>query len=148
VSLQVGIIKAGGEVKSAHEISFKSKVDSRGWLIAIEELSDIPFAIRRIFYMGGVSSDEVRGAHANRDSQFVMIALSGSCEVEIMDSAGRKNYVLASNSSGLFIPRMVWKEMRNFSEDCVLLVLSDELFNADEYVGDIDEYSRLLKIDR
>lgn len=126
-------------------LSLNSKVDSRGWLVAIEELSDVPFSIKRVFYMGGVSRDAVRGAHANRDSQFFMVAISGSCEVETTDHSGQNTFTLSKNTEGLFLPKMTWKEMRNFSEDCVLFVLSDQPFNADEYVGNLEEYFSLLK---
>ena len=123
--------------------------DEDGSLTVLEELKQIPFKIKRIFYEYGVKATSLRGKHANKKSRFCMIAVSGSCDVIIKDFESgnliEKIYHLDDSCSVLYLDRMVWKTMTNFSEDCVLLVLSDSLYDKNEYVRDFDEYANILK---
>lgn len=126
-------------------IALEQVKDQRGWLVAIESNSTLPILFKRMFYMGGISESGVRGAHANRDSSFFMVAVSGSCLVETNDGNQKRSFELDSHSKGLFIPKMVWKEMKNFTKDCVLVVLSDRNFDPNEYLSDFDEYLGVMK---
>lgn len=130
-------------------IKIKPFHDEDGFLSVIEEERQIPFKIRRIFYEYGVKKNSLRGNHANLKSRFCMIAVSGSCDVIIKDFESgnliEKIYHLDDACSVLYLDRMVWKTMTNFSEDCVLLVLSDSLYDKNEYVRDLDEYINILK---
>ena len=117
-------------------ISFNEFGDENGKLVAIENSKNIPFDIKRIFYIYGTEENTIRGQHANKISRFVMICLSGSCEVKVydMDEKIEEKYKLNTPNQGLYLDRMIWKDMYNFSKDCVLLVLSDSEYIKDEYI--------------
>ena len=122
-------------------IDFPVRGDERGKLIAVENDSDVPFAIRRIFYIYGSDDKVVRGQHANKRSEFVLINVAGSCKIRVTDPDGETRvYVMDDPSVGLYLPTMVWKDMYDFSPDSVLLVLSNEKYDSDEYVRNFDEF--------
>ncbi|MDO4966372.1 MAG: FdtA/QdtA family cupin domain-containing protein [Lachnospiraceae bacterium] len=126
-------------------LEFKQNGDERGHLVVCESNgTDIPFDIKRIFYIYGSKSDVVRGKHANRNSEFVLINVHGTSKVKVMDGKGNEIvFNLNRPHTGLYIPKMVWKEMYDFSEDSVLLCLSSEHYNPDEYIRD---YNRFVEI--
>lgn len=107
-------------------------------------MRDIPFEIKRIFYIYGTGEDGVvRGKHANRRSEFVLFNISGSSKVRVIDVDGKKRvYELNEPGTGLYLPRMVWKEMYDFSADSVLMVLSSEVYDPEEYIRDFDAFVR------
>lgn len=111
-----------------------------GTLVVIESLKDIPFDIKRIFYEYGVSYDSLRGNHANRHSKFCMIAVCGSCTVDVDDGENKNTYLLENPEDVLFLDNMVWKTMYNFSKNCVLVVLSSEYYDQNEYIRNYDEF--------
>lgn len=117
-------------------INFNEFGDINGKLIAIENSKNIPFDIKRIFYIYGTKYGIVRGQHANKISRFILICLSGNCEVKVYDMEEKieEKFVLDSPQKGLYLDRMVWKDMYNFSKDCVLLVLSDSEYIKNEYI--------------
>lgn len=117
-------------------INFSEFGDNRGKLTVIENSKNIPFDIKRIFYIYDTKEEVVRGQHANKISRFILICLSGSCEVKVCDLDDKKEdiFILDSPTKGLYLDRMVWKDMYNFSKDCVLLVLSDSEYIKDEYI--------------
>lgn len=118
-------------------IHFQVRGDDRGSLIAIEENKDIPFDIKRVFYIFGSDKDVVRGQHANEQSEFVLVNVSGSSKVRVVDSKGNaKVFLLDKPSKALFIPTMLWKEMYDFSSDSVLLVITNTIYDPKEYVRD------------
>lgn len=122
-------------------ISFPQKGDDRGHLVVIEGMKDIPFDIKRAFYIYGSDCDVVRGMHANRRSQFVLINVSGTSKVKVDYGDGRTEvFDLDRPHIGVYIPKMLWKEMYAFSEDSVLLVLSDEHYDPEEYIRDYSDY--------
>lgn len=121
-------------------IQFQEHGDGRGKLIALEGGEEIPFGIRRIFYIYGMDKDAIRGQHANRNSKFIMISLSGTAKIKVDDGRNSRTFVLDKPNQGLFIPEMTWKEMSDFSVNSVLLVLSDETYNAGEYIRDYHEF--------
>ena len=128
-------------LQTARKIDFPQRGDERGHLVVIEGCKDIPFDIKRAFYIYGSDRDVVRGKHANRRSQFVLINVSGTSKVKVDYGNGRTEiFDLDRPHTGVYIPRMLWKEMYDFSEDSVLLVLSDEHYDPDEYVRSYDEY--------
>lgn len=102
--------------------------------------NNIPFKIRRIFYSYASEVTTIRGAHANRNSEFVLISVFGSLKVRVDDGKIKKIYDLTSPSMGLYIPRMIWKEMYDFSEDNVLLVISNQHYDNAEYIRDYEAY--------
>ena len=121
-------------------INFKDFGDERGKLVVIEGEQNIPFAIKRVFYIYGSDSTVIRGQHANRESEFVLINVAGNSKVRITD--GREEFVVELNKPmmGVYIPKMVWKDMYDFSSDSVLLVLASTHYDGSEYIRDFDEY--------
>lgn len=119
-------------------LEFPELGDERGHLVVIENLKDIPFDIKRIFYIYGTKPNVVRGQHANRISKFVLINLCGSCKIKVDDGKNEEVIVLDKPHHGIYLDRMVWKDMYDFSEDSILLVLSDSPYIKDEYVRDIN----------
>ncbi len=122
-------------------LEFMQRGDARGHLVVAEGETDIPFAIQRIFYIYGSDADVVRGQHANRFSEFVLINVSGTSKVRVTDGRGNEAvFSLTRPHTGIYIPTMVWKEMYDFSPDSVLLCLSNAHYDATEYIRDFAEY--------
>ena len=130
--------------KKAHIISFKELGDSRGKLVAIEGGKDIPFKIARVFYIYGSDNEVIRAKHANRRSEFILVNVRGTSKVKVDYGDSKEVFELNKPYTALFIPRMIWKEMYNFSEDSVLLVLSNYGYDPEEYVSDYDKYLSLI----
>ena len=124
------------------KLKFADLGDERGKLVVAEGGVDIPFEIKRVFYIYGSDSDVVRGQHANRESEFVLINVAGSSKVMITDGENKEIVELARPMDGVYIPRMIWKEMYDFSPDSVLLVLASTHYDGSEYIRDYDEYIR------
>lgn len=114
--------------------------DERGNLVVIEGNQDIPFSIKRVFYMYGSDPDIVRGQHANRRSSFILINVGGTSKVRITDGKEELNVTLDKPRMGVYIPPMYWKDMYGFSKDSILLVLSDEHYDSSEYIRDYNEF--------
>lgn len=128
-------------MKEFREIDLKKHIDNRGALVAIEGDLDIPFKIKRIFYIYGTKGENPRGNHANRRSEFVLINLAGKCKVRVDDGKGRQEvYELLAPDFGIYIPNMCWKEMYDFSPDAVLLVLASEHYDPEEYIYSYEEF--------
>lgn len=123
-------------------IQMKQFGDERGRLTAIENQKDIPFDIKRIFYIYDVEEGQSRGNHANRNSQFVLICIAGTCKIEI-DMGEKKDIVLLDTpTKGLYLNRNIWKKMYDFSKGAVLLVLSDSEYMESDYIYDYEDYLR------
>ena len=121
-------------------IEFKDLGDERGKLVVVEETKDIPFAIQRVFYIYGSDCSVVRGQHANRKSEFVLINVAGKSKVKIDDGNRQKVIELNRPMMGIYIPQMVWKDMYDFSEDSVLLCLASTHYDGTEYIRNYEEY--------
>ena len=126
-------------------IEFSDLGDERGKLVVVEGGQSIPFDIKRVFYIYGSDDTVIRGQHANRDSEFVLINVAGKSKVRITDT--NEEYVIELNRPmmGIFIPQMVWKDMYDFSADSVLLVLASTHYDAGEYIRDYGEYEKMMK---
>ena len=122
-------------------IDFNEFGDERGNLVVVEGSGrDIPFDIKRVFYMYGSDPDIIRGQHANRKTKFVLINVSGTSKVKVDNGEESKIVELNKPRMGLFIDTMVWKDMYDFSEDSVLLVLASEHYDGEEYIRDYDTF--------
>ena len=119
---------------------FKDLGDERGNLVVIEGGIDIPFELKRVFYIYGSECDVVRGQHANRRTEFILINVSGKSKVRITDGKEEYIVILDKPRMGVYIPPMIWKDMYDFSEDSILLVLCSEHYDADEYIRNYEEY--------
>ena len=130
-------------------LEFPQHGDERGHLVIVEGEKDIPFEIKRAFYIYGSAKDVVRGQHANRKSEFVLINVAGKSKVRVKDGEGNEAvFSLNRPHTGIYLPRMVWKDMYDFSEDSVLLCLSSEHYDASEYIRDYDEFVRIIQEDK
>ena len=126
--------------KACPVLHFADLGDERGKLVVIEGGEAIPFEIKRVFYIYGSDATVVRGQHANRESQFVLINVAGKSKVRITDGTDELIIELDRPMMGVYIPRMLWKDMYDFSPDSVLLVLASTHYDGAEYIRDYDEY--------
>jgi len=117
----------------------------QGKLVVIEGGQAVPFDIKRVFYIYGTEGGVVRGQHANRESEFVLINVAGTSKVRITD--GTESFVVELDKPmmGVYIPQMIWKDMYDFSEDSVLLVLASTHYDGKEYVRNFEEYVALMR---
>ena len=128
-------------IKDQYKIlEFGDLGDERGKLVVVEGAQDIPFDIQRVFYIYGSDSEVVRGQHANRNSEFVLINVSGSSKVRVDNGFEEDIIELNRPRMGLYLPTMLWKDMYDFSADSVLLVLANTHYEGHEYIRDYDEF--------
>ena len=131
--------------KNTQMLEFPQRGDARGHLVIVEGGIDVPFDIKRIFYIYGSDSEVVRGQHANRKSEFVLINVSGTSKVKVKDGKGNEAvFSLNRPHTGIYLPQMVWKDMYDFSEDSVLLCLASEHYDPNEYIRDYDEFVKIV----
>lgn len=119
---------------------FQELGDERGHLVVAEGMKEIPFEIKRVFYIYGSNSSVVRGQHANRESEFVLINVAGTSKVKVTDGKQERIIELNKPNMGVYIPKMIWKDMYDFSENSVLLVLANTHYNHIEYIREFQEY--------
>ena len=126
-------------------INFADLGDERGKLVVIEGSQDIPFDIKRVFYIYGSDKTVVRGEHANQKSEFVLINVAGKSKVRITD--GNEEIIVELNKPmmGVYIPKMIWKDMYDFSSDSVLLVLASTHYDGREYIRNYDDYLQIVR---
>ncbi len=127
-------------------VEFADLGDERGNLVVIEgEGQDIPFDIKRVFYIYGSDSEVVRGQHANRETEFLMVNVGGTSKVRIDNGYEQEIVELNRPGMGLYLPTMLWKDMYDFSADSILLVLASKHYDAKEYIRDYNEYLEEIK---
>lgn len=135
-------------IDKVKSLEFKEFGNNRGHLVVVEGQKDIPFQIKRVFYIYGSDSDVIRGQHANRKSEFVLINVAGTSKVKVKDGKGNEIiYCLNRPHTGIYLPTMVWKDMYDFSADSVLLCLASELYDSSEYIRDYDEFVKEINAD-
>lgn len=117
--------------------------DKRGNLSFFENNSQIPFEIKRTYWIYDVPGGETRGSHAFKEQQEFIIALSGSFDVVLNDGKQKRSYSMNRSYYGLYIPRMVWRKIDNFSTNSVALIVSDREFVETDYIRDFEEFMRL-----
>lgn len=126
-------------------LDFQQSGDERGHLVIAESGKDIPFDIKRIFYIYGADGTAVRGQHANRKTEFVLINVAGSSKVKVKDGKGHESvFCLDKPHTGLYLPTMVWKDMYDFSSDAVLLAIASEHYDPDEYIRNYDDFVKAV----
>ena len=126
-------------------LDFKTLGDDRGSLIALEENYNTPFAIKRVYYIFETKSGVRRGYHAHKYLKQLAICISGSCTFLLDDGKTKKDILLNSPNKGLLIEGLVWREMYDFSENCILLIIASEHFNEDDYIRDYDTFLKLAR---
>ena len=125
-------------------IDFPPLGDDRGSLVALEGAKTVPFDIKRVYYIFDTKKGVSRGFHAHKNLEQVAICVRGSCRMVLDDGTNRVDAILDSPIKGIYIGNLVWREMHEFSEDCVLLVLASEHYDEADYIRDYQEYCRAL----
>ena len=126
-------------------INFKPLGDERGSLIAIEAEKSVPFPVRRVYYIFGTKDGVERGFHAHKALNQVAVAVTGSCEMVLDDGKSKTTVLLDSAEKGVLIGPGMWRVMRNFTPDCVLLVLADQHYDEADYIRDYDQFIDWIK---
>jgi len=130
-------------------IQFPQLGDERGHLVVIEGEQTIPFEIKRAFYIYGSDNDVIRGKHANRLTDFMLINGGGTSKVKVIDANNKSVIVnLDEPHYGIYLPHMLWKDMYDFSENSVLLVLASTHYDGSEYIRNFDEFIRISRKER
>jgi dTDP-4-dehydrorhamnose 3,5-epimerase-like enzyme len=127
------------------KIDFPILGDERGSLIALENSQNIPFDVKRVYYIFGSKKDIRRGFHAHHKTNQLAICINGSCKFLMDDGKQVENLTMNSKNIGLLIPPMVWHEMFDFSEDCILLVLADSLYDEADYIRSYQEFTKFAQ---
>lgn len=125
-------------------IEFDLLGDERGSLISLEQNKNIPFDIKRVYYLFGIEQDAARGFHAHKNLQQVAVCVKGSCRFILDNGTDRESTVLDSPNVGLYIDNNKWREMHDFSEDCVLMVLASDYYDEADYIRDYDEFKKAV----
>tara|TARA_A100001035_G_C27544628_1_gene391257 strand:+ start:138 stop:542 length:405 start_codon:yes stop_codon:yes gene_type:complete len=126
-------------------VEFTSLGDHRGSLVAIEENKIVPFNIKRVYYMFNTIKGVVRGKHAHLQLKQIMLCVTGNCRITLDNGFSRESVILDSPTKGLLLEGLIWREMSDFSDDCLLLVLASDFYDEDDYIRDYDEFKRLVK---
>jgi dTDP-4-dehydrorhamnose 3,5-epimerase-like enzyme len=121
-------------------LGFKILGDDRGQLVALEGGVNIPFEIKRVYYLTGTKSGVPRGFHAHKELEQIAVCVSGKCRMILDDGNNRDEVWLDSPSQGVEIRKMVWHEMHDFSKDCVLLVLASDFYDEADYIRDYSDF--------
>ncbi|MEZ9864930.1 sugar 3,4-ketoisomerase [Vibrio breoganii] len=119
-------------------IFFNNIGDERGSLVSLEQYKNIPFEIKRIYYIFDTKNGVARGFHAHYNLEQVIVCLKGSVTFVLDDGMKKESITLTSPTTGLHIQGLKWREMHDFSEDCVLMVIASELYDEDDYIREYD----------
>jgi dTDP-4-dehydrorhamnose 3,5-epimerase-like enzyme len=144
-NLQTTTNRKGPRSMGFRVVDFQEHGDSRGVLIALEAGRNIPFDIRRVYYIYGTQTDVQRGFHAHHELKQMAIVVKGACKFILDDGIERNTVELNSPSQGLLIEGLIWREMVDFSEDCVLMVLADQHYDERDYIRNYDDFLKAAK---
>jgi dTDP-4-dehydrorhamnose 3,5-epimerase-like enzyme len=125
-------------------VSFKPLGDERGSLVALEGNESVPFDIKRVYYIFGTKEGASRGFHAHRSLKQVAVCVTGSCRFVLDNGKQREEIVLDRSTIGLLINSLTWREMYDFSPDCVIMVLANEHYDESDYIRDYQEFLKVL----
>ncbi len=125
-------------------IDFQVNEDDRGSLVVVEKGKHLPFLPKRFFYIYNVKDGKSRGNHANINSKFIMIPMKGQVDVLVDNGKTKKEFHLDDPHKGLYIPNLTWKSMYNFSDDCVLLVVANTVYDGSEYIKQYDDFIKYI----
>lgn len=130
------------DIKTYH---FPAHGDDRGQLIAIEEMKDLPFDIKRVYYIYDTLPGVRRGFHAHRNLQQVLLCVSGSCKIHLDDGSETAEVTLDKPYEGLYISNNMWREMYDFTPGAVLLVLASEHYDEADYIRNYDDFKKMIQ---
>ena len=126
-------------------INFQKHGDERGMLIALETNNEVPFEIKRVYYMYDTLSNVRRGFHAHKKLEQILICIHGECKIHLDDGKETEEILLNKPYEGLYITNDMWREMYDFSPDAVLLVLASELYDESDYIRNYDKFLEFIK---
>lgn len=127
-------------------VDFKILGDDRGSLVALESFGNVPFEVKRVYYIYGTAQEAVRGKHAHKKLEQMIVCVSGSCDF-ILDDGRNKNIVHLDNpAQGLYLKNTIWREFTNFSKDCVLVVLASEHYDESDYFRNYDDFLKFVGV--
>lgn len=133
-------------VENTKLIAFSPYVDEEyGTLVPIEEMGDIPFSLQRVYYIYDVPQGVRRGFHSHIDLQQVLVCVKGSVKILVKTPFEEEDILLNSPAQGLYVGPFVWREMYDFSEDAVLLVMASKLYAPEDYIRDYAHYEKLAR---
>ena len=132
-------------LKDVKIISLPKIEDHRGNLTFIEAKKHIPFEIKRVYYLYDVPGGATRGGHAHKNLEQLIIAISGSFDIILDDGYQRKRIHLNRSYYGLYLPKMIWRELENFSMGAVCLVLASDYYDESDYIRDYEEFLKLVR---
>jgi dTDP-4-dehydrorhamnose 3,5-epimerase-like enzyme len=121
-------------------VNFHIFGDERGSLISLESMENVPFDIKRIYYIYNTKLNQERGKHAHINLEQMIVCISGSCEIILDDGITRESIAMNRPDIGLYVGKNIWREMRNFSMNCILMVLASEHYDEKEYIRDYSEF--------
>lgn len=127
---------------------FQQHGDERGQLIALEQYNDIPFEIKRIYYMYDTKTGVRRGYHAHKNLEQILICIHGSCKILLDNGIEKKKVFLEKPYEGLYVPNNIWREMYDFSSDAVLMVLASDYYTEEDYIRDYNKFLDFVGIER
>lgn len=119
--------------------------DYRGTLIALEQMINVPFDIKRVYYMYNAVPGVRRGFHAHKQLKQILVCVKGSCKILLDDGTEKVEVSLDEPNKGLIIESHLWREMFDFSDDAVLMVLASELYDESDYIRNYDEFLEYIK---
>lgn len=125
--------------------AFQQHGDERGQLVALEEFKDIPFTIKRVYYMYNTAEGVHRGFHAHKSLEQILICIHGSCKILLDNGEEKKIISLEKPYEGLYVSNIMWREIYDFSPDAVLMVLASEYYNEKDYIRNYDEFLEFIK---
>ena len=126
--------------------TIKTIKDDRGCLSSLEEEMDIPIKIKRIFYMHHVNTD--RGGHAHIDTDQVIISIMGNFKIKLFDGNNTEEYIMDDCTKGLFIPRLIFTDLYDFSPDAICLVLANTHYDMSKSLRNISDYINFLRVNK
>ncbi|WPU65824.1 sugar 3,4-ketoisomerase [Peredibacter starrii] len=123
-----------------YSVDLKGISDNRGLLVSLESFKNVPFEIKRVYYLCKLDSQAPRGFHAHKNLKQLVVCVSGSCDFLLDDGKEKIQITLNDPTKALFIESMIWREMHNFSKDCVVMVLASEHYDETDYIRDYEVF--------
>lgn len=127
-----------------HLVQLNAFGDARGALVPLEVGKEVPFAIKRVYYVYDTKRDVPRGFHAHKSLEQLLICVTGACKIKVDNGKETQFFDLNTPEKALYIGKNIWREMHNFSQGCVLMVLASEPYNPDEYIHDYNTFIRSI----
>jgi mannose-6-phosphate isomerase-like protein (cupin superfamily) len=131
------------DIKRVRYISFRKKNTGNGTLMMCQhERRGLPFDAKKILVVSGMRPSDVRGRHAHRRTDEIVIALNGGCTIEVTDGKHTRIFKVTSNGKGLFLPARLWRVLRNFHRETILLIIANTTYNEKDYIRNYDQFLR------